>query len=93
VGTTGLVAAAPRASRNQLTMATVGRPTSNDGLWIRYLGEKWVSAGAAVPLTPAGFRVVGNYGSFPVFARRDTSEQVIYVPTREGFAAPYRLKQ
>jgi hypothetical protein len=93
VGTTGLVAAAPRTSRNQLTMATVGRPTSNDGVWIRYLGEKWVSAGAAVPLTPAGFRVVGTYDGFPVFARRDKSEQVIYLPTREGVAAPYRLKE
>jgi hypothetical protein len=93
VGTTGLIAAAPRPSRNQLTMATVGRPTSNDGLWIRYLGEKWVSAGMAVPLTPAGFRVVGNYNGFPVFARNDKAEQVIYMPTREGFVAPYRLKQ
>lgn len=93
VGTTGLIAAAPLPRRNQLTMATVGRPASNDGLWIRYLGEKWVSAGAAVPLTPAGFRVVGNYDGFPVFARNGTSEQVIYVPTREGIVAPYRLKQ
>jgi hypothetical protein len=46
-----------------------------------------------LPLTPARFRVVGNYDGFPVFARRDTSEQVIYVPTREGLVAPYRLKQ
>ena len=93
VGTTGVVAAAPLTSRNQLTMATVGRPASNDGVWIRYLGEKWVSAGAAVALTPAGFRVVGTYDGFPVFARNGTSEQVIYVPTREGIVAPYRLKQ
>jgi hypothetical protein len=93
VGTTGLVAAVPLPKRNQLTMATVGRPTTNDGLWIRYLGEKWVSAGPAVPLTPAGFRIVGNYDGFAVFARRDKSDQVIYIPIREGLAAPYRLKQ
>jgi hypothetical protein len=93
VGTTGLIAAAPLTPRNRLTMATVGRPASNDGVWIRYLGEKWVSAGAAVALTPAGFRVVGTYDGFPVFARSGTSEQVIYVPTREGIVAPYRLKQ
>jgi glycerol kinase len=72
---------------------TAVRPTSNDGIWIAYLGEKWVSAGAAVPLTSSGFRVVGNYENFPVFARRDTSEQVVYVPTRDGLVAPYRLKQ
>jgi hypothetical protein len=44
-------------------------------------------------VTPEQFRVVGNYEGFPVFARRDTSEQVIYVPTRAGLVAPYRLKQ
>ena len=71
----------------------MARPPTNDGLWIRYLGEKWVSAGAAVPLTPAGFRVVGTYDGFPVFARNGSSEQVIYMPTREGVVAPYRLKQ
>jgi hypothetical protein len=46
-----------------------------------------------VALSQTGFRVVGNYDGFPVFARNGTSEQVIYVPTREGLAAPYRLKQ
>ncbi len=90
VGTRGLVAAAPRPVATRMTTAT--RPTSNDGLWIRYLGEKWVSGGAAEPLTPEAFRVVGNYNGFPVFARRDKSEQVIYVPTIAGFVAPYRLK-
>jgi hypothetical protein len=93
VGTSGLVATARRAVPNQVTMTSIGRPTSNDGIWIRYLGEKWVSAGSAVALTPNGFRIVGNYDGFPVFARNDTSEQLIYVPTRAGVAAPYRLKQ
>jgi hypothetical protein len=76
-----------------VTFATIGRPTSNDGVWIQYLGEKWVSSGPAVPITPESFRVVGSYEGFPVFARKDGSEQVIYVPTRAGLAAPYRLKQ
>jgi hypothetical protein len=93
VGTSGLVATAPRPVPNHVTVTSIGRPTSNDGIWIRYLGEKWVSAGSAVALTPDGFRIVGNYDGFPVFARNDTSEQVIYVPTRAGIAAPYRLKQ
>ena len=76
-----------------MTFATIGRPTSNDGVWILYLGEKWISAGPAVSITPESFRVVGTYGGFPVFSRNDGSEQVIYVPTRAGLAAPYRLKQ
>ena len=82
-----------RAAANRVTLASVVRPTTNDGLWIRYLGEKWVSAGSAVSLTAAGFRVVGNYDGFPVFARNGRSEQVIYVPTGTGLVAPYRLKQ
>lgn len=93
VGTSGLVAAAPPSPRSRLTMTTVARPATNDGVWIPYLGEKWVTAGFAVPLTSAGFRVVGSYEGFPVFALSDKSEQVIYVPTREGLVAPYRLKQ
>ena len=96
VGTGAVVAAASSstlATRHRLTMATAERPTTNDGLWIPYLGERWISAGPAVPLTPDGFRVVGDYDGFPVFSRRDRAEQVIYVPTREGFIAPYRLKQ
>jgi hypothetical protein len=76
-----------------ITFATIGRPASNDGVWIRYLGERWVSAGPAVPITPESFRVVGSYEGFPVFARKEGAEQVIYVPTRAGLAAPYRLKQ
>lgn len=93
VGTSGLVPAAPRPMPNRQTLVSIGRPTSNDGIWIRYLGEKWVSAGAAVPLTAEGFRIVGDYEGFPVFARTNSSEQVIYVPSRAGLAAPYRLKQ
>ena len=93
VGTTGIGTVAQRAAATRLTMATVIRPTSNDGVWIRYLGEKWVSAGSAVSLASAGFRVVGNYDGFPVFARNGRSEQVIYVPTGTGLVAPYRLKQ
>ena len=80
-------------TETNLTFSTIGRPASNDGVWIRYLGERWVSSGPAVPITPESFRVVGSYEGFPVFARKDGSEQVIYVPTRAGLAAPYRLKQ
>jgi len=83
----------PQTTQTGLTFTTIGRPTNNDGVWIQYLGEKWVSSGPAVPITPESFRVVGSYNGFPVFARKDGAEQVIYVPTRAGLAAPYRLKQ
>lgn len=85
--------ATSRGAEPALTLATLGRPTSNDGVWIQYLGQKWLSAGPALPIAPESFRVVGSYEGFPVFARKDESEQVIFVPTRAGLAAPYRLKQ
>ena len=89
LGTTTLTRPAPRRT----SVMSVTRPTSDDGLWIQYLGEKWVSAGSALALTEAGFRQVGSYSGFPVYSRQGTSEQVIYIPTRDGYVAPYRLKQ
>jgi hypothetical protein len=96
VGTASFEAAvqpAAEASRHPQTIATAQRPETNDGVWIPYLGEKWISAGPAVALTEDGFRIVGRYEGFPVFARREGGEQVIYLPTRERLVAPYRLKQ
>lgn len=91
VATSGGTPAGPQTRRT--AVVSIGRPTTNDGIWIPYLGEKWISAGAAVPVTPDLFRVVGEYYGFPVLARRDRSEQVIYIPTLAGLAAPYRLQQ
>jgi hypothetical protein len=73
-------------------VATIPTPRSNDGVWLSYLGEKWFSSGAAVPLTN-DFRVVGTYVGFPVFARRGSTEQVIYLPSLDGMIAPYRVRQ
>ena len=89
-GTSGIVAAAQRPDVPPLT--SLRRAESNDGLWIRFLGERWVSAGGAVPFAADGFTRVGEYGTFPVFARRALNEDVIYLPTRAGLVAPYRLK-
>jgi hypothetical protein len=68
------------------------RPESNDGVWITFNGERWVSAGAALPLEAARFLRVGEYAGFPVFTRRDVKDDTIYLPTRAGLVAPYRLK-
>ena len=87
VGTGGVIPVIPRPT----AVATIPAPRANDGVWIPYLGGRWFSAGAAVPLTP-DFRVVGTYSGFPVFARRDSSAQVIYLPSLDGMVAPYRLR-
>jgi hypothetical protein len=86
-GTGGVIPVIPRPT----AVASIPAPRSNDGVWIPYLGGKWFSAGAAVPLTP-DFRVVGTYSGFPVFAHRDSSAQVIYLPSLDGMVAPYRLR-
>jgi hypothetical protein len=90
VGTTGI---APVVSRQTpIPVVSMLRPESNDGVWIMFGGEKWISAGTAVPLVAADFVRVGEYAGFPVFARRDFTQEVIYLPSRAGLIAPYRLK-
>jgi hypothetical protein len=68
------------------------RPENNDGIWVRYAGFRWISAGPAVPLRASDFQLVGEYAGFPVFARQRVKEDVIYIPTRAGLVAPYRRK-
>jgi hypothetical protein len=72
-------------------MSTVSRPENNDGIWIRFEGQKWISAGVAVPIASPGFTRVGDYAGVPVY-RRQGSDDVIYLPTRQGYVAPYRRK-
>ena len=73
-------------------VVTLLRPENNDGLWIRFQDHKWIHSGAAVPLETSAFVRVGDYVGFPVFKKRDVTEDVIYLPTRAGLIAPYRLK-
>ena len=74
-------------------VVTLRRPEGNEGIWIMFGGEKWISAGAAVPISATDFVRVGEYAGFPVFARRALNEDVIYLPSRAGLIAPYRLKE
>jgi hypothetical protein len=89
VGTTGYLTATRRPAA--VPIVSMRRPESNDGVWIMFAGEKWVPAGTAVPFT-IDFVRVGEYAGFPVFARRDFSQEIIYMPSRAGFIAPYRLR-
>ena len=85
--------ARPRSSDapTMLNSEVLRRAENNDGIWIQFRGEKWVTAGKAVPLRSSEFRAVGQYAGFPVFARNG-SDEVIYLPTRGGLVAPYRMK-
>ena len=73
-------------------IVSLRRPENNDGVWIMFAGEKFVSAGAAIPIGSADFVQVGEYAGFPVFARSDFTQDVIYLPSRDDLLAPYRLK-
>jgi|SRR5688572_18697209 len=89
VGTAGIAPSRPQPVQ---PLVTLRRPESNDGIWVSFGGERWVSSGVAMPLNTNDFVRVGEYAGFPVFARRELKEEVIYLPARSGLVAPYRLK-
>jgi hypothetical protein len=70
---------------------TSSQPQSNDGVWVQYDNQRWVSGGRA-EIRTADFTQVGTYGAFPVFRRVGGPIDVVYLPTREGVVAPYRRK-
>lgn len=80
-----------RTARQEAPIVSLRRPEGNDGLWVQFGGSRWISAGPAVPLRAAEFRVIGQHAGFPVFARSSEQDR-IYLPTRAGLVAPYRLK-
>jgi hypothetical protein len=67
-------------------------PQGNRGIWIRYEGRRWESAGEAIALD-ATFKKVGEYHGFPVYTRGTTGAGeagAIYIPSRDEMLAPYR---
>lgn len=88
VGTGGTVRA-PRSRSDGFV--TARRAESNDGVWLQFMGERWISAGPAVPLRSSEFVIVGEHGGFPVYARRGLEEERIYLPSTGG-VVPFRLK-
>jgi hypothetical protein len=94
-GTSGVQSPDPAPSSSARSNGSIGSartPDGNGGLWILFRGERWVNAGAAVPLRATEFRMVGTYSGFPVFARNDQHDRIIYIPTRAGLIAPYKVK-
>ena len=92
VGTVRLVADEPMAPQPPgPPMVSLLQPENNDGLWVHYAGARYVSSGAAVPLASSEFRTVGQYDGFPVYTRAG-DDKTIYLPTRAGLVAPYRVR-
>jgi hypothetical protein len=99
VGTTGQIrtpvvvgaGGPPEAGRTQGGITTVRRAENNDGIWVRFMDAKWISAGPAVPLRADDFVQVGEHAGFHVYARRGLTEERIYLPAPGG-VVPFRLK-
>ena len=87
----GSASSSPRPMPYKLV--TARRPPTNDGAWISYAGERWVSAGPAVAFSEGAFTRVGDYRGFDVFRRNDTYGDVIYLPVRENLVSPFRVKK
>jgi hypothetical protein len=81
----------PAARRNSGGLLSARRAESNDGIWLYFMGEKWISAGSAVPLRASEFVIVGEHGGFPVYARKGLDEERIYLPSAGGIV-PFKLK-
>jgi hypothetical protein len=88
VGTGGTLVSPPQRA----SVATLRRAESNDGIWLQFMGAKWVAAGPAVPLSAADFVQVGDHAGFPVYARKGLDEDRIYLPSAGG-VVPFRLKE
>jgi hypothetical protein len=80
----------PPLPTDRVAVISVRRPDNNDGVWVRYDGATWVSAGVAEPRTTA-FTRVGERDGAPVYRKRDGGD-VIYLESRDGVLAPYRRK-
>jgi hypothetical protein len=92
-GTPGAVGTAGYVPPQQSSpVVSLRRPDSNVGVWVRFGGERWVSDGVAIPFVASDFVRVGDYAGYPVYARSGLKEEKIYLPSRAGLVAPYKLK-
>ena len=92
VTTTAALPPPPVAPSFTRGLATLLPAENNDGVWLRFRGERWIHEGRSVPYEPASFVNVGDYAGFPVYARQGLNEDAIYLPAREGQVARYRLR-
>jgi hypothetical protein len=83
-------APAVRAAGAPVTPADL--QAARERVWIDFQGEKWIPAGAAIPLEGSGLTRIGDYAGFPVYARGDTADRV-YVAALPGLVTPYERKR
>jgi hypothetical protein len=96
-------AAAPAAAGdNRTASAAPQQPAATpeeiqavrEKVWVEFRGQKWVHAGAAIPLAGSGLVKTGEYAGFPVYVRQDgSSDTRIYLPALADLVTPYELKR
>jgi hypothetical protein len=73
---------------------TVGHPVGGSGgVWLNFNGDRWYSAGVAVPFVPERFTPVGEYRGFPVYMENGGDPNRIWVSVvQNGPLAPYEKR-
>ena len=69
------------------------RVRGSNGVWLEFNGNRWYSAGAAVPFRPERFIPIGAYRGFPVY--RDTTgdpDRIWVSVVQDGPLAPYEKR-
>ena len=84
---------APVAVTAPTSMTTLRPPESNDGVWILFEEQKWISAGRPIPFERSEYVGAGEYENVPVFKRAGAQDDQIFLLMGSGLVAPYRLKR
>ena len=105
VGTAGSIVPRPAPISNQVAdipqraratrtrLETIPGPRATDGVWLDFDGNRWYSAGSAVPYTPDRFTPVGQYRGFTVYRSTSGDRDRIWVSVvPNGPVAPYERR-
>jgi hypothetical protein len=82
-----------RATRTRIETIPQPRATSAGGVWLEFNGNRWYSAGSAVPFVSDRFTPVGQYRGFTVYRATTGDRDRIWVAVvPDGPVAPYEKR-
>jgi hypothetical protein len=84
-----IVAPAAPAAEERVRSSAPRPRSSPNGVWVDYAGDRWYSAGAAVPATSGAFVRIGNYYGFEVFREGGRADEIYVETVAGGLLAPY----
>jgi hypothetical protein len=80
------------AVRRSAPLTPADVDAARERVWVEYNGQRWVSAGAAIPLEGSGLEQIGTLAGFPVYTRPGANDSRIYLPALTGLVTPYKLR-